>query len=390
MFDPNNPHEYESRFEHRAKLADMQLKNLVEEAAATTFPLTPRLLLRHILLLGATGAGKTNHAFYIIGRAKAASVLIIDVKKEYRKLEGVFEKQVRVLAVGDEPRLRFNPLAPPPGVKADPWDRAFADVFTRSYGLSEPSRRILLDSLDYLRENDRGQPTLRELEKTVADFHAGSPKEQSSRRSLESRLHIINTGAVGASLNSDDLLDFGALENAITVFEIGQVDSLRDQKFLAELLLAQVWQRDRAAPDGTDEELRRLIVVEEAHRYLSEERPPTQRGDRTLLELAIAEARRYGWGFVIIDQMPSLLSQYVWDNAGTVFAHRMTNMESYGIVKSALGGHPLETVKQDERDPLPLRLPEGVALFRRYVDSRVGGMGVGVTTVPRVTAHKEA
>jgi hypothetical protein len=389
MFDPNNPHEYENRYAHRAKFADMELKRLIEEAAATTFPLTQRLMLRHILLLGATGAGKTNHAFHIIGQAEADSVLIIDVKKEYRKLEGVLEKEVRVLAVGDEPSLRFNPLAPPPGVKPDPWDRTFADVFTRSYGLSEPSRRILLDSLAYLRENSRGQPTLRELEKTVADFKAGSPKELSSRRSLESRLHIINTGAVGTSLNSDDFLDFGALENAITVFEIGQVDSLRDQKFLAELLLAQVWQRDKAAPDVPDEELRRLIVVEEAHRYLSEERPPTQRGDRTLLELAIAEARRYGWGFVIIDQMPSLLSRYVWDNAGTVFAHRMTNMESYSIVKSALGGHPLDSLKQDERDPLPLRLPESIALFRRYVDPRVGGIGVGVTTVPRVLGQKD-
>jgi len=168
------------------------------------------------------------------------------------------------------------------------------------------------------------------------------------------------------------------------------VDSLRDQRFLAELLLAMVWQRDRAAPDGPEEKLKRLIVVEEAHRYLSEERPPAQRGDRTLLELAIAEARRYGWGFVIIDQMPSLLSQYVWDNAGTVFAHRMTNMESYGIVKSALGGHPLANERPEDRDPLPLRLPEGVALFRRYVDPRLGGVGAGVTMVPRVSGQRDA
>jgi len=88
--------------------------------------------------------------------------------------------------------------------------------------------------------------------------------------------------------------------------------------------------------------------------------------------------------------MPSLLSQYVWDNAGTVFAHRMTNMESFGIVKSALGDHPLDSVKQDERDPLPLRLPEDVALFRRNIDPRVGGMGVRVTTVSRVSLQKDA
>ena len=55
----------------------------------------------------------------------------------------------------------------------------------------------------------------------------------------------------------------------------------------------QLWHYDADRPDP-QRSLRRLIVVEEAHRYLSEERPPQQSGDRTLLEFAIAEARRYG------------------------------------------------------------------------------------------------
>ena len=29
-------------------------------------------------------------------------------------------------------------------------------------------------------------------------------------------------------------------------------------------------------------------------------------------------------------------------------------------------------------------------MFRRYVDPRLGGVGVGVTTVPRVPGQKEA
>ncbi|HLQ03379.1 MAG TPA: hypothetical protein VK114_01165, partial [Nitrososphaerales archaeon] len=60
--------------------------------------------------------------------------------------------------------------------------------------------------------------------------------------------------------------------------------------------------------------------------------PPNQRGERAQSELAIAEARSYGWGFPTIDQMPLLLSRYVWDNAGTVVVHRLTNIESYEVV----------------------------------------------------------
>src|SRR6202140_216767 len=208
-------------------------------------------------------------------------------------------------------------LVPPTGVNGELWDRGFADVFTRAYGLSEPSRRILHDSLAALREGTKEQPTLRELELQVAKFEAGSQREQSSRRSLESRLHLVNDGPIGRSLNTESALDI-AQRSGTTIFEIGRVDSLRDQRFLAELILMQLWQYDKAHATDEEESMRRLIVVEEAHRLLSEERPPAQRGDRTLLELAIAEARRYGWGFLVVAQMPLLLSRYVWDNVGTL------------------------------------------------------------------------
>jgi hypothetical protein len=106
--------------------------------------------------------------------------------------------------------------------------------------------------------------------------------------------------------------------------------------------------------------------------------------DRTLLELAIAEARRYGWGFVIVDQMPLLLSRYVWDNCGTVIAHRLTNLESYERVKSALGGDPFYNDADVPGDPLALRLPENLALFRRYVEPNSRAGGTVFVLVPQV------
>jgi hypothetical protein len=387
---PRDPKQYEELERLRTAWSEAALQDAYAQARATKFAFTRRALLRHTLLVGATGSGKTNHAYHIIREAmsgsapgeREASCLVIDVKKEYRRLAKVLKGEVKVLAVGDDPPVRFNPLSPPPGVPDDLWDRAFADVFTRAYGLSEPSRRILHDSLAALREGTEEQPTPRELELQVAKFESGSPREQSSRRSLESRLHLINDGPMGRSLNTEQALDIPRVRGT-TVFEIGRVDSLHDQRFLAEVLLMQLWQYDKAHATDEEEAMRRLIVVEEAHRYLSEERPPAQRGDRTLLELAIAEARRYGWAFVIIDQMPLLLSRYVWDNAGTVLAHRLANMESLAVVKSALGDMPV-LKDEDVRDPLALRLPENLALFKRYVDPTVGGPALGVVAVSKV------
>jgi DNA helicase HerA-like ATPase len=368
-------------------------RSVSKQASVASMPIGQKMLLRHVLILGSTGSGKTNHAFHIIQEAfecsKGLTCVVIDVKREYRALKRLLEQPVEILAVGDEPLLTFNPLVPPTGVSAELWDRAFADVFTRAYGLSEPSRRILLDSLFSLRQSQRDVPTIRELEREVSRFEAGSPKEQNSQRSLESRLHLINTGPVGASLNSTRGLSVEKMEGRLVVFEVGRIDSLRDQRFVAEVLMLFLWYYDKFHPVEEEERLKRLIVVEEAHRYLSEERPSAQRGDRTLLELAIAEARRYGWGFVIVDQMPLLLSRYVWDNMGSIAAHRLSNVESLTVTVDALGGNPLkEAVRPEDFKIVALTLPEELAMFRSYVENpRIGTPSQGVTRVRRVTTH---
>lgn len=288
------------------------------------------------------------------------------------------------MTVAGEPGIEFNPLIPPRGVEAELWDRAFADVFTRAYGLSEPSRRIMLDCLlDFRLDNKNESPTLRDLEKQVGRFEAGSSKEQNSKRSLESRLHIVNTGPTGDALNSERKLNVEAMNGRINIFDMFHVDSLKDQRFLAELFLLYLWHHDRASKRMVDE-LKRLIVVEEAHRYLSEERPPAQRGERTLLELAIAEGRTYGWGFLVVDQMPVLLSKYVWDNIGTVMMHRLTNVKSFEMVKDAMGTAPAH-VRQESWLEIAFNLPEDLCVFRSHLSDVMGGASsVGMMFIPRM------
>ena len=397
-FDSPREMEESARFRFRLELSQFkeQIERLKYSALYSKFLLNQKTMLRHVLILGSTGSGKTNHAFDLIIRTikenPSISCVVVDGKREYRKLGKLLEGKVDVLSIGGEPKVRFNPLAPPDETDAAHWDRAFADVFTRAYGLSEPSRRILLDSLFELRQESKESPTLRELEKKVVVFEAGSSKEQASRRSLESRLHIINTGPVGESLNSEAELDVDNFDEKVVVFEIGEVDSLRDQAFIAELILLYLWQHDRAFVDEDEERLKRLVVVEEAHRYLSEERPPEKRGERTLLELALAEARRYGWGFLIVDQMPNLLSRYVWDNVGTVMVHRLSNIDGYLAVKRVLGKNPItrDEIVDMRLAPILLSLPEEFAVYRKYVgDTWDREAAVGVMVVPKVFPSSE-
>src|ERR1700722_19854698 len=83
---------WEERARRRSDWARSEVEKLRAEASVTSFWFTPRLLLRHVLIIGATGSGKTNHAFHIIRQAQADSVFVIDVKKEYRRLKHVLER----------------------------------------------------------------------------------------------------------------------------------------------------------------------------------------------------------------------------------------------------------------------------------------------------------
>jgi DNA helicase HerA-like ATPase len=99
-------------------------KEAYRHVNAGSIKIGDKLLLRHVLILGSTGSGKTNHAFHIVQETlrdpshQRRTCFVIDVKREYRALQDILKQEVLVLAVGDEPRLTFNPLIPPTGFRS--------------------------------------------------------------------------------------------------------------------------------------------------------------------------------------------------------------------------------------------------------------------------------
>ncbi|MBO3833189.1 MAG: ATP-binding protein [Candidatus Brockarchaeota archaeon] len=295
----------------------------------------------HVLIVGSTGSGKTNDALWLVCHAikLGYSVLVIDPKAEYYKPLSDYglKDLLNLKAGGDDNALWWNPLIPPRGVSHGVWLNAFSDIFTRSYGLSEPSRRILFDSVATLyrkieESNGCYWPNMRRLERMVSKFKPQSPNEANSKRALENRLHVINNGVLGDALNIPMGVDVGELVGKISILSLGNVPSLKDQRFLVELLVGAVWEQQKALTNSKAPQF--LIVLEEAHRYVSEERPSDQKGLRTLVELSIAEGRRYGISFVILDQIPSLLSRFVMKNCATKIVHRIESGEDMEVMSS--------------------------------------------------------
>ncbi len=338
--------------------------------------------LRNILVVGSVGSGKTSFVKILLRRAlDFGDILVLDVKGEYRDLITTAREASRsgsVLAVGRDPLLKLNPLEPPPRVSTSAWVGRVADIITRCYGLGEPSRRILQDCIEVLyREHDLHGvgaevvtwPTLRELEKKVAEFPVKGSRESNSRRALESRLHLMTTGELGKSLNTMVGFDPAFFSDRIVSVELDWTTNLRDQRVLGELLVSGLWEYRKANPQVR--ERLHVVVFEEAHRFVPEARTSWDRGSRTLLEQCFAEGRAYGFGLVAVDQQPSLLSRYVIANTGSKFSGRLASPADAQLIISALQMQRMLGAEPMLRKLLPGDMFAQVLFTRDSIDKRV-------------------
>jgi len=79
-----------------------------------------------------------------------------------------------------------------------------------------------------------------------------------------------------------------------------------------------------------------LLVLEEAHRYLSHE--SSGPGTDSLRRVA-KEGRKYGIGAMLVSQRPSEIDPTVFSQCGTIFAMRLANSTDRGYVTSSVTEH---------------------------------------------------
>jgi hypothetical protein len=110
--------------------------------------------IKHVLITGMTGIGKTNTVFGMLRelKRKKKPFMVFDWKKSYRDLIQFDDlSDILVLAVGsaDLP-FRFNPLIPPPGAEPEHWLVKLVDVMKHAYFLGHGVEYLLRNSIDYL------------------------------------------------------------------------------------------------------------------------------------------------------------------------------------------------------------------------------------------------
>jgi DNA helicase HerA-like ATPase len=270
--------------------------------------------IQHVGIFGRSGAGKTNVGFLLLRelKRKGKPVLVFDWKRNYRDLLGQPEFQdMEVYTIGRNiAPFTFNPLIPPPGTNPKTWLKKLIGVIATSYLLGNGSLYVLQESLDSVYQEAgiySGKisyyPTFRDVIQKVRQFNAKGREAGW----LSSTLRALSSICFG---EMDTLVNAGRnenLEHLLTKSVILELDALTqaDKVFVTSALL--LWIHHRRMVEKTRETLKGIVLVEEAHQILANERGSLL-GGQSIMEITFREIREFGEGLIILDQHPSQIS----------------------------------------------------------------------------------
>ena len=277
-------------------------------------------LIKHFLISGMTGAGKTNLMYHILRQLakKNKPFLIFDWKRNYRALKQFPEfANLNIIRVGSkESNLIFNPLIPPEGIEPKHWMTMLVDVIKHAFFVAHGVEYFFRKGIDYLYkqygiyQGKTEYPTFEDLEKTLQkEFVRGREMlwMSSAKRVLAS---LTFSGLLGETLNVSKQPALNNLLDQQVVIEMDNLATI-EKIFLVEALLLWIYHYRNNQQDR--ETFKHAIVIEEAHHVLSGKKE-FQSGEETIVETLIRMIREFGESVIVIDQEPSKLSNSILAN----------------------------------------------------------------------------
>ncbi|MFW9803735.1 MAG: hypothetical protein ACFFFC_13830 [Candidatus Thorarchaeota archaeon] len=300
----------------------------------------PEELIKGVLVAGSIGSGKTQKAMKILLAALESEYggIVFDNSRDYEKLLAVRSN----IVVIDYREFIQNPLEPPTGMRLDEWFPTFIQVFAQNYGLKDPSIAILQKAannliLDAPSSQDK-PPMLDELLDEVREYR---PRQRSSEVgshvSVQNRLESLLDSEVGRCVKAIRGFQPTDFEEGLLVVQLPATGITRAHELLvgitvAKLFAYRAWQRTHNIPPTNNV----LVVLEEAHKFLSENRRADRRGERSHLERALIEGRKLGIGFMVVDQMPHQISSHVLGSSNMWVVRRLIDPQAKRVVGEAL------------------------------------------------------
>ncbi|GAB4207973.1 MAG: hypothetical protein OHK0022_36930 [Roseiflexaceae bacterium] len=353
---------------------DLALGWLLEGGERTSLPyaISPRTLVKHALVTGITGSGKSTTCRSILadlGHAQIPFLVIEPAKAEYiewalqhnRRLSVDSPDRINVFMPGvqrwkDQPltdQLRLNPLdivwldaASPPQVLAH-IDR-LKSILNATFPMQEALPILLEEVLYtvYTRPHNwladvtppfgTPRPTLTLLLDQIRSVVAGKGYEDrvtaNLTAALTTRVQSLRRGWKRDVFDSPQSIAWATIFDRPTVINLSQLGDDADKAFAMAVLLLFLYEYRQAQHEAgmvSTHIVQHVTVVEEAHRILSRavsgslEMANPQGKVAEMFSNVLSEIRAYGEGFLIVDQVPSRLVQDAIKNTNLKIVHRL-------------------------------------------------------------------
>lgn len=319
-------------------------------------------VLQHLGVFGRSGGGKTNLGFLIVQRLVEAGkpVLIFDWKRNYRDLAALpgFEKLAVYTAGRPVAPLRINPLMPPPRTSPEAWIGKVIAVMAHAYLLGDGVIFLLREAIDAVyvatgvySGRVEQWPTFRDVFEYLRNRKT-SGREAGWMSSALRALGGLCFGEMNALVNNGH----DRIEDLLVRSVVLELDALaQSEKVFITSLLIQ-WIHNFRLSGPVRESLGLVLLIEEAHHLLSDERRSLS-GGQSVMELAFREIREFGVGIVMIDQRPATISPSALANTYALICFSMTHRADVSAVSQAM-------LLDDENKAALLGLQVGEAVVR--------------------------
>ena len=381
---------------------------------ANEYSIDLNALVRHSLIVGSTGCGKTTTCKTIINEVlqRGIPVLIIEpAKDEYVRwaikqnqslpegkkinifMPGV--KNLEMFGITEGARalrpLKINPFQPAAvsGASIDMLTRC--EQLTALVNASLPTSDILPVIIDeaffsylnriYGSEFTSGEMSQKEdypkldgvlsVARKVLEGRGYSQEVTNGlSAALETRFKYLTRGKRGEVLNVFRSTDYTDLFDRPTVINLSKIANQKDKALIMSLLMLSLYEyrvssytydagyRDNAQQNA----LLHLTVVEEAHNILtrpSADYAGTGNPQQVVADLfgnMLSEIRSYGEGLMIVDQVPTRLIDDAVRNTNYKITHRLSSHDDTQVMGAAHG------LRTDQQDLIPL-LQQGQAII---------------------------
>ena len=335
--------------------------------AGTIVNLNIKDLAKHCFVTGSTGSGKSNTMYCLLERLHKQSIAFMVVepaKGEYKTQFGhlpginIFTAQPNINRL-----LKINPFKFPAGIHILEHLDRLLEIFKACWEMTAAMPALLKKAVEraYLDKgwdmassrnvftNNPQQmfPTFEDLLVTlrtvVEESDYSNESKGNYKGALVSRVESLTNGVVGQMLCSPYDVDDSTLFDETCIVDLSRIGSSETKSLLMGLLVMKLNEHRVATAQGTNQDLRHVTVLEEAHNLLPNCGNSGGEGDALkaksveMLSNSIAEMRTYGEAFIIVDQSPSAVSGAAIKNTNTKILLRLPDAQDAEAVGLSVG-----------------------------------------------------